>query len=181
VTSERDVVDRVRDLLAARPATLGDGRLLCIDGPAGSGKTTLAAAVAARTGASVVHTDDLLEGWEGLPGLAASLERLLRPLASGGAGAYRRWDWYADAWAETVTVPSAPLLIVEGVGSTSGTHADLITVSVWVEAPPPLRRARGLARDGVELAHHWARWEVEEQALFARERTRERADVRVGS
>ena len=36
---------------AAQPPLLGEGRLVCVDGPAGSGKTTLAAAVAEATGA----------------------------------------------------------------------------------------------------------------------------------
>ena len=61
------------DVLAAcrRPATLGGGRLLCIDGPSGAGKSTLAAAVAAREPAAlVIATDSMLEGWAGLPGLA---------------------------------------------------------------------------------------------------------------
>ena len=43
----------------ARPPTLGRGRLLCVDGPAGSGKTTLADEVRAITGAPVVHMDNL--------------------------------------------------------------------------------------------------------------------------
>ena len=39
----------------SRPATLGAGRLVCVDGPAGSGKTTLGAALAERTGAQLIH------------------------------------------------------------------------------------------------------------------------------
>ncbi len=173
------MVDEVLALLDTRPPTLGPGRLLCIDGPAGSGKTTLAGTVADRTGARVVHCDDLLEGWGGLPALSGALEELLRPLAEGRPGSYRRWDWYADAWAEVVAVPPAPLLVVEGVGSGSPAHADLVTVLVWVEADPAVRRTRGLARDGVELAEDWDRWVLAEQRLFAAERTRERADLLV--
>ena len=48
-------LDAVLALLAARPATLGEGRWLSLDGPAGSGKTTLAATVTQRVpGARVV-------------------------------------------------------------------------------------------------------------------------------
>ncbi len=50
----------------SRPPTLGAGRLVCVDGPAGSGKTSLADAVARRTAAQVVHMDDLYGGWDGL-------------------------------------------------------------------------------------------------------------------
>ena len=42
---------RVVQHTLARPPTLGAGRLVCVDGPAGSGKTSLADAVARRTDA----------------------------------------------------------------------------------------------------------------------------------
>ena len=170
----RPVVQR----LHARPATLGVGRLLCVDGPAGSGKTTLAAAVEALVpGARVVHVDDLLQGWSGLPGLSGQLEGLLRPLGRGEPGTYRRWDWEASGWAGTVTVPPGPLLVLEGVGSGAAAYADLETLLVWVEAPHDLRMRRGLERDGDAFAPHWQRWAAAEAELFTREQTRDRADV----
>jgi hypothetical protein len=177
--------ERVLELASARRATLGLGRLICVDGPAGSGKTTLATEMAQLSGAPVLHMDDMFEGWHGLPAIAGQLESLLRPMAAGRAGSYRRWDWPGNAWAETVLVPPAPLLVLEGVGSGSGDVADLVTVLAWVEVPYELRMARGIERGGIGVAENWRRWAEEEQGLFARERTRERADVlldgRVGS
>jgi hypothetical protein len=168
----------VLSLLADRPPTLGEGRLVCIDGPAGSGKTTLAAAVAAERPASrVVHMDDLYDGWDGLPRLTVQLDGLLRPLARGEAGSYRRYDWHAGRYAETVTVSPGPLLVLEGVGSGSRAHADLITVLAWVEAGQELRLRRGLARDGAALADRWRRWAADEDLLFRREGTAQRADL----
>ncbi|WP_445258877.1 4-amino-4-deoxy-L-arabinose transferase [Nocardioides aurantiacus] len=173
-------VDRVLRELAARAPTLGAGRLLCVDGPAGSGKTTLATAVAeASPGTTLVHLDDLLQGWDGLAGVGDHLDALLRPLADGRVGRHRRWDWHADAWAETVAVPPTPLLVVEGVGSGAPTCADLVTLLVWVEAPHDLRRRRGLERDGDDFAPHWDRWAAQEAAVLSRDSTRERAQVRV--
>jgi uridine kinase len=178
VSSAPGNAERVLRLVRGRPATLGEGRLLCVDGPAGSGKTTLAAEVAAlHSGAAVLHMDDLYEGWGGLVRLGDQLESLLRPLAAGFSGSYRRWDWPGDAWAETVLVPPAPLVVLEGVGSGAAAHADLTTVLVWVEVPFELRMKRGLQRDGAAVAEHWRRWARDEQELFARERTRERADL----
>jgi hypothetical protein len=78
-----------------------------------------------------------------------------------------------------VTVPPVPLLVLEGVGSGSLTHDDLITVLVWVEVAYEQRLARGLARGGVEVHKRWQQWAIDEQDLFARERTRERADLRL--
>ena len=170
------------DLLAQRPATLDAGRLLCLDGPAGSGKTTLAEAVARQavrrgTVVRVVHLDDLYVGWEGLDGVAGSLADLLAPLASGRAGSYCRYDWHAGRLAERVVVEPVELLVLEGVGSGGSTTAAHRTVLAWVEAPPALRLARGLARDGEGLREHWGPWQAREQAHFARERTREHATV----
>ena len=170
--------ETVLELLRARPATLGAGRLLCIDGPAGSGKTTLADSVlAASPEARVVHMDDLYEGWGGLPTVDGQLAGLLRPLASGRPGTYRRYDWTTGAWVERVTVPPGPLLVVEGVGSGSLPVADLVTVLVWVEAPYDVRMRRGLERDGDAFAPYWEAWATAEADHFTRHRTRERADL----
>jgi cytidylate kinase len=167
----------VLELVDDRPPTLGRGRLLCIDGPAGSGKTTLATEVAALTGAPVVHMDNLYEGWDGLPRIRTQLDRLLLPLSRNRPGSYRRWDWYADQWAEVVAVPPARLLVLEGVGAGARSHAGLITVLAWVEVPAGLRVTRGLARDGVELEEQLRAWAVAEQEHFAHDQTRARADL----
>jgi uridine kinase len=178
VASPSDDAGSVRDLLRRRTPTLGGGRLLCVDGPSGSGKTTLAGEVAAlEPGARVVHMDDLVEGWAGLPTIDAQLAPLLRPLAEGRPGTYRHFDWHADAFTETVTVDPVPLLVVEGVGSGSLTVADLVTVLVWVEADRDVRMRRGIERDGEAFAPYWEEWAAGEQEHFARHGTRERADV----
>ncbi|WP_182376119.1 4-amino-4-deoxy-L-arabinose transferase [Nocardioides sp. WS12] len=162
----------------ARPATLGVGRLICIDGLAGSGKTTLAAAIAALAPeAVVIGTDEMLEGWRGLPGLGASIEALLRPLAAGQPGHWWRWDWHSDDWAEAHVVAPGPLLILEGVGSAASSYDDLVTLLVWVEADRETRLARGLARDGEDQRGHWLTWLDDETALHERENTRARADL----
>ncbi len=173
-------VESVLTLLGERPATLGGARLLCIDGPGGSGKTTLARAVAERTGAHVVHMDDLYDGWSGLPRVDAQVATLLRPLAEGRPGRYRHYDWDADAWAGTVEVDHpgpGGLLVLAGGASGSRACAARPTGLVWVEAPRDVRRARGLARDGAHLREVWLGWQASEDEHFAHERTRERADL----
>jgi hypothetical protein len=57
--------------------------------------------------------------------------------------------------------------------------ADAMTVLVWVEAGSGVRLDRGVARDGQAMRDHWIAWREAEEALFAREGTRERADVTV--
>ena len=168
-----------------RPPTLGKGRLVCVDGPAGSGKTTLAAALAELGGGGVVHMDDLYEGWSGLATIDQQLHELLTPLSEGRAGRYRRYDWDEKRFAEEVVVEPAAMTILEGVASGAARFADLITVLAWVEVPYDLRLARGVERGGVGVEDNWRDWAAGEQEHFERERTRERADVsfdgRVGS
>ncbi len=165
------------DILAlarARPATLGPGRLICIDGPAGSGKTTLAGSL----GQPTVHMDDVYEGWTGLEAGRATVEhQVVGPLRRGEPGRYRRYDWVAGAYAEWVEVPVTDFLVIEGCGSGALAYADEITVLVWVEAPEQERMRRGLERDGDGMRDHWLRWQVDEAAMFERERTKDRADV----
>ncbi|WP_235518641.1 uridine kinase [Cellulomonas sp. Leaf334] len=171
--------DLVERALGVRPR-LGRVRVMAVDGPAGSGKTTLAGALGAR-GAAVLHLDDLYEGWSGLEGslwprLSA---QVLEPLRRGVPGRYQRYDWDSGAFAEWVDVPVPDLLVVEGCGSARRDVDPVAVLRVWVEAPDDLRLERGLARDGAEAREHWLTWMVDESAHFAREQTRERADVRL--
>jgi uridine kinase len=168
------------EVVLAGPARLGGTRLVCIDGPAGSGKTTIAGRLAAELGeaAALVHFDDLYAGWT-LTGAAARLQAgVLRPMCEGRAGAFHRYDWTVRGFSPTRTeVPPRAVLIVEGCGSSPARLDPWTTLRIWVEAPPALRIARGLARDGAELESEWRRWQRTEAAEFARERTGDRADL----
>jgi uridine kinase len=173
--------DLARQVLAA-PAALGPVRLVCVDGPAGSGKTTFAGRLAGALGpaAALVHTDDLYAGWT-LTGSAARLAAgVLRPLAEGRPGSYHRFDWPAGRFAAVPTpVPVPEVLVVEGCGSSRRALDLWTTLRVWVEAPADLRLARGLDRDGAAMEAHWLRWQRAEAELFAAEETRDRADLLV--
>lgn len=149
---------------------------MCIDGPTGSGKTTLAGSLEAA-GHTVLHTDEMLEGWGGLPGLPGTVTRLLDPLSRGEEGRWRRWDWVADGWAGTHVVRPGGVLVLEGTGSWSPRIASLVTVLVWVEAAPDTRLARGLARDGEAARPHLERWRRAEAQHFADNDTRSHAHL----
>jgi uridine kinase len=179
------VIDTFAALAArvlAAPARLGAVRLVCVDGPAGSGKTTFAGRLADALGggAGLVHLEDLYAGWT-LSGAVARLSAgVLRPLAEGRPGTHHRYDWAAGRFDdEPVAVPLPRVLVVEGCGSSPRALDPWTSLRIWVEAPAPLRLARGLARDGADLAAHWRRWQQSEAAHFAAEDTRARADLRV--
>jgi uridine kinase len=125
-----------------------------------------------------VHLDDLYEGWAGLDGVEARLvSQVLDPVAAGRVARFHRYDWSAREFADWVSVPSAPVLVVEGCGSASRRARDRATLVVWVEAPADLRLERGLTRDGDHVRDEWVRWLGLETVHFARESTRASADV----
>ena len=154
-------------------------RLVCVDGPAGSGKTTLATQLATRLSCQVVHLDDLYEGWEAGPdgGARRLAEWVLEPLVAGRPARYRRYDWYAGRYAEARDVEPWPFLVVEGCGAAARQVDPWAVLRVWVEADDAERLRRTLARDGTEARDHLLRWMADEADHYARERTRERADV----
>jgi uridine kinase len=156
------------------------GRLLVvIDGPAGSGKTTLAAQLCDELSAPVVHMDDLYEGWDGVDqGVRILQEDLLAPWSRGEDAAYRPYDWHAARRRRTpVPIPAGEVLVVEGCHSArrpTDTHRPF---EIWVEAPDDVRLERGIARDGESMRAQWLGFMSEERAAYVADGTRERADV----
>lgn len=173
-----DLAAVLRLVGAAERRRPGGTLVIAIDGPSGSGKTVLGDAVAAELGAAVVHLDELYPGWDGLvAGVDMLTTHVLEPVARGEAPAYPVWDWDRSTWGPTRTLTTGRHLVVEGCGSTVGAAGRLAHVRVWVEAPPDLRRARGIARDGEVFRPHWERWAAQEEELFAADGTRDRADL----
>lgn len=166
---------------SAAPA-LGNTRLVLIDGPAGSGKTTfarhLSGVLSAHAPIQTVHGDDLYEGWQGLPRLGdVLLDQVIAPLAVGRPGIFRKWDWHAGGRGEQVIVTPREVLIIEGVGVAMAAARVHASVVVWVEAPPDVRLQRGIDRDGEVMRDQWLRWQQAEQREFDREGTRAAANV----
>jgi uridine kinase len=161
-----------------RSPSLGTTRLVLIDGPAGSGKTTLADRLAEVLRAQVVHGDDIYEGWSGLHTMWPVLGgQILEPLARGTDASFRRWDWVRDERAESIHIPKAEFLVIEGVGVAQRAARRFASLVVFVEAPAEVRLKRGVERDGNAMRADWVAWQRSEQELFAREGTRGAADV----
>jgi hypothetical protein len=170
----------------AAPPRLGPVRMVGVDGPAGSGKTTFAARLTsalAAAGADVeqVHTDDLLAGWADITSFWARLEQwILAPLRNARPGSYRAYDWHAGQFnPQWRPVPVPDVLVLDGVSSTRLAIRSELSLAVFVQADPQLRLARGLARDGAALRPQWLRWMADEAAHFVADHAADHADLLV--
>jgi uridine kinase len=179
-----DFVDLAKQVLD-RPARLGPVRLVVVDGPSGSGKTTFAerlgdTVTAEGATVQVVHTDDLVAGWEDQFGFRVRLDRLvLAPLRAGLPARYPVYDWVRGRFGQDRTVPLPDVLIVEGSTATGAAPRAELTLSVFLDAPEPDRFARALARDGAGIEAPLRRWMAAERAWFAARRPWEWVDIRI--
>ncbi|HEY7174781.1 MAG TPA: hypothetical protein VH442_07685 [Micromonosporaceae bacterium] len=181
-----EAVERYADLASrvlARPARLGGVRLVAIDGPSGTGKTTfarrLAAALSALVDVEVVPTDAFLRGWS--PPLSVWPELrsdVLDPIASGEPGSYRPYDWTTNRVGEvSVEVRVPDVLVLEGVTSAREAVRAELSFAVFVTGDATRRFARSLARDGEEVAAALRDWQAAENMYFNAERPADRADL----
>jgi uridine kinase len=173
-----DGVKRIGAALREAPARAGRTRVVAVDGRSGAGKTRFAEALRGELGAPVVSLEDFYGGWDGLErGIGVLVSEVLEPLAAGRAARVPRYDWTARAWAEPALLKPPDALIVEGVGAGARQAAAFESLLVWLEAPAVVRKKRALDRDGETFAPHWDTWAAQEDAMLARERTPERADL----
>jgi uridine kinase len=147
------IADAVREWRAAASGVL----VVALDGHGGAGKTTIAAAAAARlgtVGVVTVHTDDFFRPADpGQPRQPRELRdyydwpRLVRealvPLRAGRPATFRRFDWdLGRLSAGLVTVPPGPVVLLEGVLSAAPELAGQVDRRVLVGTPEPDRLAR---------------------------------------
>lgn len=168
----------------ARPPRLADIRMVAVDGRSGSGKSTFATRFArervqAGVDVALVHTDDLLDGW-GHPGNFTPYLRqwILAPLAAGGRGRYRVYDWTDMAFGvDWRDIGRPELLIVEGVTAASARWRPQLSYSVLIETDPGKAQLRGLERDGDSTRSQMDRWRSHENAHFPADRTETHVDL----
>ena len=177
-------------LLCALDARLarGERTILAIDGPCGSGKTTLAALLARLYDCPIFHADDFFLRPEqrtperfAEPGGNLDRERLrdevLAPLRAGQTVSFRRFDCGSLSLLPTVSVAPTALAIVEGSYCLHPELAGFYDISVCLSVSPELQRARILARNGEAMAQHFfTRWIPLEQTYFESMKPQTRCD-----
>ena len=157
----------VRAVAAGNPVVL-------IDGGSGAGKSSLAAMLVrrwpVRGHVQLIALDSLYPGWDGLDdGADRAREWILKPHGRGYLGTWRRWDWEAQAEAESHAVDPSLGMIVEGSGILRESTAGLADVRIWVESAESSRKERALARDGDTYRPHWERWAAQERRHVERD------------
>ncbi len=134
--------------------------IILIDGRSGAGKTTLADEIAESLGATVVHLDDVYQGWGGLvEGRNRVIDDVIRPIRSGNTGHLVTWDWVRSAPGVGRSVAPAEIVIVEGCGISTPESRRLVDTCIWVDAPAEVRVARVAQRDGIATLEHFEAWE----------------------
>jgi uridine kinase len=186
-------------LLQRRDPLSGATRVVLIDGPAGSGKTSLANRLSLALGGQesagsgtydpdyptpddapvqILHGDDMYEGWGGLPILDRILvDHVLEPLSRGIGGEFAMWDWLLEERTHFIRVPQRPYLIIEGVGVAQRTARPFASAVIYIDVPWPERLRRGLERDGEALRPQWEAWHVTEDEFLYSEGTLQAADA----
>lgn len=133
--------------------------LVCVEGPGGAGKSTVAGAIAQdRPDVTVVHGDDFYgpetrdwqswtpqQGYERYFNHARLENQLLRPQAGRNA-CFQRYDWSRNTLADWVDVTPAGLVVVEGVYLLRSRLRHYWDLAIYVDAPRELRQRRLYAR-----------------------------------
>src|SRR6266699_327743 len=180
---------------AIRACPVSPQRLVvAIDGRNVSGKTTVAAAVAQAIGAVIVPCDDFFAAsvsdaeWdrrtpEQRAGDAIDWRRLRReaidPLRAGRTARWYAFDFLAgprrDGTYPLQTTPTKRvpkrIVVLDGAYSARPELADVLDLSVLVEAAVTTRETRLAAREAPEFLRQWhARWDLAEEHYFGRVR-----------
>ena len=174
-------MERLLPILSAVAEKLALKRhvLLCLDGPCGSGKTTMAKQLTQITDAVCVPMDDFYTPHPqktperlSQPGGNADIDRLLTefllPWRKYGHGSYRPYLCADDQFGEPVAIPERSLTILEGSYSLHPSIAALADIRVFLMIDDAEQLRRLLAREGADgVISFQQRWIPLEKAYHA--------------
>jgi len=171
------LIEALLDLCSAK-----DRPIIAIDGPAGAGKTTLAheiyLAISLKKSVSVIHMDDLYDGWDNA--LGADLTKVLLYLTDqhkqNKPAKISRFNWITSSFEDSEEIAPTDLLILEGVGSGNLAIQDELAALIWIDIDPEIGVKRVIDRDGAQVADEMRKWLGTQEEYFSQHSTREKAD-----
>ena len=191
------VVDAIRHLLTRH----GRPVLIAIDGASGSGKSTFALWLADQFEAALIRSDDFFAAgisnaeWDARTPEERAADAIdwqrvrveaLEPLLAGKPAKWHAFDFAAGVRpdgtyamrSDVVEREPARVIVLDGAYSTGGALADLIDLTVLVDAPREVRHDRVRAREEREFLAAWhARWDAAEEVYFTQMRPRSSFDL----
>ncbi len=173
---------RIDALLAQGPA------VIAIDGRCGSGKTTLAAALAEWYDCNVIHIDDFFlrpeqrtEQRLATPGENVDHERFLKevllPLQTGKSFSYCPFDCSTGTLGAPITVEPKALTVVEGSYSLHPSLRPYYRFSIFLDVDAETQMRRIVKRNALSAETFRTKWIPLEEAYFAACNVRECCDI----
>ncbi len=161
--------------------------LLAIDGPAGAGKTTLAAKFAAQfsrfSTVQLIHMDELYSGWDDAlsDDLTQILKRILAAHKEKREFTVQKFNWNSMIFDQRQVITPTDVLILEGVGAAQRIVRAAGATTYWLDVEPEIGLQRVLARDGGHLAKLMRQWQIDQAIHFRNDETRENCGYKITS
>jgi uridine kinase len=161
--------------------------LLAIDGPAGAGKTTLAAKLEAEyslhSTVRTIHMDELYNGWNDALGnsLTDTLEAITAAYISGIEHTIKIFNWHLMNFDREEVITPTDFLILEGVGAAQEIVRKAGATTYWLDIDAETGLQRVLARDGAHIEKEMRQWQIQQSIHFAKDQTRENCEIKVTS
>ena len=177
VSNLSELVDKVNE----SSKKCGQTKIIVIDGPAGSGKTTLAKSLSGLLeNCPIIHMDEIYEGWENAlsPKTFKDLvEWIINPLLEKNLIEYKKYDWNLEQRIEKIVINNSKIIIIEGVGSSSFEISKHASLKLWIEVNKETGINRVLTRDGLQIQEQMKTWQSQESKFFIENNSKENSDI----
>lgn len=159
----------------------GKTKIVVIDGPAGSGKTTLAKSLSGLLeNCPIIHMDEIYEGWENALSPKTSqdlVEWIINPLLEDKSIEYLKYDWHLEQRIEKVVINNSKVMIIEGVGASVSEISKHACLKLWIEVNEETGINRVLTRDGLQIQEQMKKWQSQESKFFIENNSKENSDI----
>jgi uridine kinase len=177
VSNLSELVDKINE----SSKKCGQTKIIVINGPAGSGKTTLAKSLSGLLeNCPIIHMDEIYDGWENALSPKTSqdlVEWIINPLLESRSIEFVKYDWYLEKRIEKVVINLPKVLIIEGVGSSSFEISKHASLKLWIEVNKETGINRVLTRDGQQIQEQMKKWQSQESKFFIENNSKENSDI----